>query len=66
MLVLEMCEHGELKAFLKSSKEFRVLTLSARLAIASDIAKGMAYLSARKFVHRDLASRNVLVNTRYV
>jgi serine/threonine protein kinase len=66
ILVLEMCEHGELKQFLRSSKTFRVLTLSARLAIAADIAKGMEYLSSRRFVHRDLASRNVLINTQYV
>ena len=66
ILVLEFCQHGELKSFLRSSKEFRVLTLAARLAISSDIAKGMAYLCSLKFVHRDLASRNVLVNSKYV
>ena len=66
ILALELCQHGELKGFLRSSKEFRVLTLAARLAISSDIAKGMAYLCSLKFVHRDLASRNVLVNSKYV
>ena len=57
---------GTLQSFLRASKTFRVLTTSARLAISNDICKGMLYLTDHRFVHRDLASRNVLVNTQYV
>jgi len=66
VLVLELCEHGTLQDFLHASKTFRVLTILARLAIANDIVEGMIYLSNAGFVHRDLASRNVLVNAKYV
>ena len=30
------------------------------------IARGMAYLSALSFVHRDLATRNILLDSNYV
>src|SRR6185437_4106349 len=36
------------------------------LNTARQIAAGMAYLSDRKFVHRDLATRNCLVNDNMV
>ena len=32
------------------------------LKFAREIAAGMAYLSGKSFVHRDLASRNILLN----
>ena len=52
-------EHGSLNLFLKSNDVFE----SSLIRFASEIASGMCYLAAKGLVHRDLASRNVLLNS---
>ncbi|XP_063278293.1 muscle, skeletal receptor tyrosine-protein kinase isoform X4 [Prinia subflava] len=42
------------------------LGCTSQLCIAKQVAAGMAYLSERKFVHRDLATRNCLVGENMV
>ncbi|KAG8455051.1 hypothetical protein GDO86_001317 [Hymenochirus boettgeri] len=42
------------------------LSCTDQLYIARQVAAGMAYLSERKFVHRDLATRNCLVGNNMV
>lgn len=42
------------------------LSPAEQLCIARQVAAGMAYLSERKFVHRDLATRNCLVGENMV
>ncbi|PNI49151.1 MUSK isoform 4 [Pan troglodytes] len=42
------------------------LSCAEQLCIARQVAAGMAYLSERKFVHRDLATRNCLVGENMV
>ncbi|XP_038625905.1 muscle, skeletal receptor tyrosine-protein kinase [Tachyglossus aculeatus] len=42
------------------------LCCAEQLCIARQVAAGMAYLSERKFVHRDLATRNCLVGENMV
>ena len=68
LLVISMCENGSLLSVLKDSKlkgggEGKPpFTVAERIKFGIDIAKGMAHLAAASFVHRDLASRNVLVD----
>jgi serine/threonine protein kinase len=66
MLVMQYCEHGSLRSFLRSHTSFNELRLSSKVQILQDIAGGMTYLSERNVVHRDLAARNVLVGGDYV
>ena len=58
MLVLQFCDKGALNAVLEQTD----VGTDRQLRFAVGIAAGMAYLSARRFVHRDLASRNVLLS----
>uniref|UniRef100_A0A3B3DVC6 receptor protein-tyrosine kinase n=1 Tax=Oryzias melastigma TaxID=30732 RepID=A0A3B3DVC6_ORYME len=49
-----------------SDLEAGSLSCVQQLSISKQIAAGMAYLSERKFVHRDLATRNCLVGEEMV
>ncbi|XP_071322633.1 muscle, skeletal receptor tyrosine-protein kinase [Trachinotus anak] len=49
-----------------SEAEAGLLSCAEQLSISKQIAGGMAYLSERKFVHRDLATRNCLVGEEMV
>lgn len=49
-----------------SEQEAGPLCCTEQLSISKQIAAGMAYLSERKFVHRDLATRNCLVGEEMV
>uniref|UniRef100_A0A665U7P2 receptor protein-tyrosine kinase n=1 Tax=Echeneis naucrates TaxID=173247 RepID=A0A665U7P2_ECHNA len=49
-----------------SEAEAGPLSCAEQLSISKQIAGGMAYLSERKFVHRDLATRNCLVGEEMV
>uniref|UniRef100_G3Q2K8 receptor protein-tyrosine kinase n=1 Tax=Gasterosteus aculeatus aculeatus TaxID=481459 RepID=G3Q2K8_GASAC len=49
-----------------SELEAGLLSCTEQLSVSKQIAAGMAYLSERKFVHRDLATRNCLVGEEMV
>ena len=74
-IMMEYMENGDLNQYLQqfellldpdeapSSKQITPVTL---IYMAFQIASGMKYLSSLKYVHRDLASRNILVGKDYV
>ncbi|XP_064474784.1 insulin-like growth factor 1 receptor [Ornithodoros turicata] len=66
-VIMELMSNGDLKGYLRSHRpedEDEVPenpSLKQILQMAAEIADGMAYLAAHKFVHRDLAARNCMV-----
>jgi hypothetical protein len=68
LLVISLCEYGSLLSYLR----LRVLdgeehmTDGEKLGYCYDMACGMAHVSSKKFVHRDIAARNVLVTSARV
>uniref|UniRef100_A0A665W1Z9 Tyrosine-protein kinase receptor n=1 Tax=Echeneis naucrates TaxID=173247 RepID=A0A665W1Z9_ECHNA len=67
LVIMELMTRGDLKSYLRSLRPKEVPTslslppLKKMLQMAGQIADGMAYLNANKFVHRDLAARNCMV-----
>ncbi|XP_051784281.1 muscle, skeletal receptor tyrosine-protein kinase [Erpetoichthys calabaricus] len=64
MHILSQCNLS--RKSLISESESGSLTCVDQLYISKQVAAGMAYLSERKFVHRDLATRNCLVSENLV
>ncbi|XP_029430824.1 insulin-like growth factor 1 receptor isoform X2 [Rhinatrema bivittatum] len=68
LVIMELMTRGDLKSYLRSlrpdtenSSGQSPPTLKKMIQMAGEIADGMAYLNANKFVHRDLAARNCMV-----
>jgi serine/threonine protein kinase len=59
MMVMEYCEHGSLQAHLRNHEVLE----GHRIKLAHDTAQGLKYLAARNIVHRDIAARNILLNS---
>ncbi|XP_076270946.1 uncharacterized protein LOC143202875 isoform X1 [Rhynchophorus ferrugineus] len=73
--LMEFCLYGDVKTYLlsrrnlttnKNSKRADEVSPRRLTSMAMDIARGMSYLAELKFVHRDLACRNCLVNDSMV
>ncbi|KAF8368910.1 hypothetical protein PRIPAC_86739, partial [Pristionchus pacificus] len=80
LLVTEYCDEGDLLSFLKRRRDYMldfaaeneyinadksmIITQEHQLQYAVQIAYGMEYLSSRGFIHRDIAARNILVDSR--
>ncbi|GMI10226.1 hypothetical protein TrLO_g15601 [Triparma laevis f. longispina] len=58
VLVYEYCSNGSLHSLLTSNNPYEYL------ALALDVASGMAYLHSRGIIHRDLKSTNVLIDSK--
>ncbi|XP_078412206.1 tyrosine-protein kinase JAK2-like [Cetorhinus maximus] len=60
-LIMEYLPYGSLRDYLQKNKHR--LDHKQLLLYASQICKGMDYLGSKRYVHRDLATRNILVES---
>ncbi|XP_074035838.1 protein tyrosine kinase 2 Fak isoform X3 [Leptinotarsa decemlineata] len=60
-LVMELARLGELRSYLQNNKNR--LDLATLLLYAFQLSTALSYLESKKYVHRDIAARNVLVST---
>ncbi|XP_054885612.1 inactive tyrosine-protein kinase 7 [Poeciliopsis prolifica] len=69
-MILEYYDLGDLKQFLKISKskddkvKSQPISTKTKVSICAQVARGMEHLSNNRFVHKDLAARNCLINSQ--
>ncbi|PVD22981.1 hypothetical protein C0Q70_16241 [Pomacea canaliculata] len=63
-IIMELAKHGEMRAYLQNNKPR--LDLVMLIMYAYQLSTALSYLESKKFVHRDIAARNVLVSAHDV
>ncbi|XP_065899288.1 uncharacterized protein [Dysidea avara] len=74
LMVVPYMLYGDVKSFLSSKRGNKIdltelpqdLHYNILVQICLDIAKGMAYLSSMRFIHRDLSARNCMLDENMV
>ena len=61
MIVMELAKHGELRSYLQFNAQ--KLNLATLVLYSYQLSTALSYLESKKFVHRDIAARNVLVSS---
>lgn len=71
-IILEYLEGGDMRNFLRECRpkpnapldEPQPISMIDLIHMALDVAHGCAYLENSKFIHRDIAARNILLTTK--
>lgn len=63
IMVMEYCELGNLRDYLRRDKQAGVI-LRTQLDMGRQVAEAVEYLHSKSCLHRDLAARNVLVTSK--
>ncbi|XP_063731521.1 inactive tyrosine-protein kinase 7 isoform X1 [Eleginops maclovinus] len=69
-MILEYYDLGDLKQFLRISKsnddkvKSQPISTKTKVSICAQVAHGMEHLSNHRFVHKDLAARNCMINSQ--
>ena len=64
MLILQYCEYGSLQDVLRNI-DLPPIYNTAKYLMAADVASGLSYIHDEGVVHRDVAARNVLVDSLF-
>ena len=65
LLLLAFCPEGRLEEHVNGATA-ESITVAERLTYCAQVLQGLQYISARRIVHRDVASRNVLLDSTWV
>ena len=67
LCIIEFLKYGDIQALMLTCKEKKyTVRLPEMLYMAKQIANGMAHMATKKWIHMDLAARNVLVDSGLV
>ncbi|XP_064624922.1 focal adhesion kinase 1-like isoform X3 [Lineus longissimus] len=61
-IVMELAKLGEMRAYLQNKKHH--LNLATLIMFSYQLSTALSYLESKKFVHRDIAARNILVSSQ--
>ncbi|RIA82462.1 kinase-like domain-containing protein [Glomus cerebriforme] len=62
VMVLDYANEGDLRHYLGNKVKFDSLQWEDKIQMALDITRGLKYLHSKEIIHRDLHSKNILVN----
>lgn len=64
LICMPFMQNGDLKSYLASFKKSSQLTVQELCQYCLDISRGCAYLHGHKILHRDIAARNILLDSQ--
>ena len=62
-IVMELARYGEMRAYLQKNNARLEHDLATLVLFAYQLSTALSYLESKKYVHRDIAARNILVSS---